>query len=127
MRSPAPVATMTGNRTIMQNASPLAHLSPAVVVRIGNHDSGKKKEEIDSQVAVVQNLFRVIPIGIDFAGVEHYDDQGSYATQTVEDLVVALGLKGGGSFVHGVPTVWLVITTLFIFFALSLYFSLKRE
>jgi len=47
----------------------------------------------------------VIPIGVDLACVEHDDDQGSYATQTVEDLVVALGLKDDRSFVHEVRTI----------------------
>jgi len=71
---------------------PLAHLPPTIVVGIGDHESGKKKKEIDGQIAVVQNLLRVIASGIDLEGMEHHDDQGGYATQTVEDLVVALSV-----------------------------------
>jgi hypothetical protein len=37
--------------------------------------------------------------------VEHDDDQGSYTTQTVEDLVVTLGWKDGRRWIHEVPAI----------------------
>ncbi len=83
---------------------PLRHLSPAVIVGIGDDEAGQKEEEIDCQVSVIDDLLQGVIVGIRFEGVEDHDRQSGHAAQAIEYLVMALGLEVRRSSVHVVLT-----------------------
>ena len=73
------------------------HAVPAVVVGIADDESRKGEEEIDGQVAVVEQLVEMAR-GVRFAEVEDHDQQRSDAAQAVQNIVMgfAVGIGGRG-------------------------------
>jgi hypothetical protein len=82
---------------------PLGHAVPAVVVGVGDDEAGEEEEEIDGEIAVVDDLLEAVVVGVGFEGVEDDDHDGGDTAEAVEDLVVGLGAEdwgGAGSSVH---------------------------
>ena len=71
------------------------HFVPAVVVGIPDHKARKHEKEIDSQVAVVENL-EGRAFGVGFEQVEGYHDHRRHTAQSVEDFVAGLGSQVTG-------------------------------
>lgn len=63
------------------------HRFPAVVVSIANDKTGQNKEEIDSQITVVDLLIQMTR-RIGFEYMKPYDHNGGHAAQSVEDHVM---------------------------------------
>ena len=66
------------------------HAVPAVVVGIADDEARKHEEEIDGQIAVVENLESLSP-GVGLEEVEGHHDQRRHAAKSVEDLVAGFG------------------------------------
>ena len=70
--------------------APYRHAVPAVVIRIADDEARQHKEEIHSQVPVVNHLVGR-PCGIRFQQVEQHYDDGRDAAQPVQNLITWLG------------------------------------
>ena len=74
----------------------VGHASPAVVVGIADDEARKDEEEIDGQIAVVDDLVGMAR-GMRLEKMKGHDDQRRDAAQTVEDRIMGLRVRIGGS------------------------------
>jgi len=79
------------------------HLTPAVVIGIGDDEAGQQKEEVHRQIAVVDDLPVRIAASVRLEHVERHHDQGGDPAQTVQNGVMGLcgGRGGRGRCGHG--------------------------
>lgn len=75
------------------------HLFPPVVVGVADDEAGENEEEIDGQVSVIDFLVQMTG-GVGFEQMEADDRQGCHSAQSVQYVVMRLGVgeSGGGNF-----------------------------
>ena len=76
------------------------HAVPTVVVGIAYHEARKHEEEINGQIAVVDDLHQMVAARMGLEQVEDDYHQRGYATQAVQYLVVRLRSKVSGLCLH---------------------------
>jgi len=86
---------MQADQTALEEIA-VGHASPAVVVGIADDEARKDKEEIDGQIAVVDDLVGMAR-GMRLEKMKSHDDQRRDAAQTVEDRIMGLRVGIGGS------------------------------
>ena len=69
------------------------HCFPAVVVGVADDKAGQHEEEVDGQVAVVDDLVHMAG-GVGFKDVEPHDDNGGHPAQSVKNVVVVFFTSG---------------------------------
>ena len=69
---------------------PGAHLTPAVVIRIADHETGQQKKEVYRQIPVIDDLRERIR-GVCLQQMEPQHNDGRHAAQPVQDFEVRFG------------------------------------
>ena len=72
---------------------PGRHRFPAVVVGVTDDEPGQHEEEVDGQVAVVDDLVHMAG-GVCFKDMEPHDDNGGHPAQSVKNVVVMFFTSG---------------------------------
>lgn len=72
--------------------APGGHSVPTIVVGITDDETGEDKEEIDSEIAVIDMLLAA-PWCVGFEQVEQYNKYCGYTAESVKDLISRLGCE----------------------------------
>lgn len=76
---------MKSHKTSLEEL-PCAHPAPPVIIGITGHEAAEDKEEVDSEIAVIDYLGCIVRPSVGFHHMEAYNYQSSHAAQSVKDF-----------------------------------------
>ena len=91
---------MKANETALKESPDCETFRPAVVVCIADHKSGQDEEEVDRQVAVVQDLLRMVSAAVALQQVEGHHQYGGDSAKPIKNVEARFVCKNDYFVVH---------------------------